>query len=139
MQNGSPAEIRTPISWVRTRCRCQLDDGGMNLAYSLGIEPSTGELTARCYQPDQLGAQIGCGGGNRTHLVVAYEATECASSTSPHQILARPEGLEPPTSCLEGTCSIQLSYERELAYPERIELSTRELTAHRSATELRVR
>ena len=26
--------------------------------------------------------------------------------------LARPEGIEPPTSCLEGSCSIQLSYGR---------------------------
>ena len=25
-------------------------------------------------------------------------------------ILACPEGLEPPTCCLEGSCSIQLSY-----------------------------
>ena len=26
--------------------------------------------------------------------------------------VARPEGLEPPTLCLEGRCSIQLSYGR---------------------------
>ena len=26
--------------------------------------------------------------------------------------LARSEGIEPPTNCLEGSCSIQLSYER---------------------------
>ncbi len=25
-------------------------------------------------------------------------------------VLACPEGLEPPTCCLEGSCSIQLSY-----------------------------
>ena len=29
-----------------------------------------------------------------------------------HHILARMEGLEPPTYCLEGSCSIQLSYIR---------------------------
>jgi hypothetical protein len=26
--------------------------------------------------------------------------------------MARPEGLEPPTRCFEGSCSIQLSYGR---------------------------
>ena len=26
------------------------------------------------------------------------------------QMLACPEGIEPPTTCLEGRCSIQLSY-----------------------------
>ncbi len=31
-----------------------------------------------------------------------------------HHILARMEGLEPPTYCLEGSCSIQLSYIRAL-------------------------
>ena len=29
-----------------------------------------------------------------------------------HTALARWEGLEPPTLCLEGRCSIQLSYQR---------------------------
>jgi hypothetical protein len=28
--------------------------------------------------------------------------------------MARPEGLEPPTLCFEGRCSIQLSYRRVL-------------------------
>ena len=28
--------------------------------------------------------------------------------------MARPEGVEPPTLCLEGRCSIQLSYGRSL-------------------------
>ena len=29
------------------------------------------------------------------------------------RILARPEGIEPPTTSLEGRCSIQLSYGRK--------------------------
>ena len=40
-------------------------------------------------------------------------ATACAAQRSgSHQArrLACPEGLEPPTCCLEGSCSIQLSY-----------------------------
>jgi hypothetical protein len=28
--------------------------------------------------------------------------------------MARSEGLEPPTLCFEGRCSIQLSYERAM-------------------------
>ena len=31
-----------------------------------------------------------------------------------HHIMARFEGFEPPTYCLEGSCSIQLSYNRAL-------------------------
>ena len=29
--------------------------------------------------------------------------------------MACPEGLEPPTCCLEGSCSIQLSYGQSVA------------------------
>ncbi len=29
--------------------------------------------------------------------------------------MVRPEGIEPPTKSLEGSCSIRLSYERTLA------------------------
>ena len=30
--------------------------------------------------------------------------------------MVRPAGLEPTTLCLEGRCSIQLSYERTMSY-----------------------
>ena len=33
-------------------------------------------------------------------------------ATAPHPELARQKGLEPLTYCLEGSCSIQLSYWR---------------------------
>ncbi len=33
------------------------------------------------------------------------------------RLMAIPEGLEPPTPCLEGTCSILLSYGTSLASP----------------------
>ena len=35
--------------------------------------------------PLSLVPQCGCGGGNRTHLVAAYETAVCSSSSSPHQ------------------------------------------------------
>ena len=40
--------------------------------------------------------------------------------------MARQEGLEPPTYCLEGSCSIQLSYWREFKLEQvtRIELAS---------------
>ena len=34
-----------------------------------------------------------------------------------HHILVRPEGLEPPAHCLEGSCSIHLSYGRLVVLP----------------------
>ena len=39
--------------------------------------------------------------------------------------MARPEGFEPPTLCLEGRCSIRLSYGRIFGYPNN---STRVVT-----------
>ena len=39
-------------------------------------------------------------------------AFDCSSPTEAGGKLARQEGLEPPTYCLEGSCSIQLSYWR---------------------------
>ena len=39
-----------------------------------------------------------------------------SSSTIPTWELARPAGFEPATSCLEGTCSIQLSYGRAMEW-----------------------
>ena len=32
------------------------------------------------------------------------------------EYMARPEGLEPPTLCFEGRCSIQLSYGRAVCF-----------------------
>ncbi len=33
----------------------------------------------------------------------------------PKKMVVRPEGIEPPTKSLEGSCSIRLSYERTQA------------------------
>ena len=55
------------------------------MGWVMGFEPTNTGTTIRCLRP--LGD---------TH----------------HIKLARQEGLEPPTYCLEGSCSIQLSYWR---------------------------
>ena len=55
-----------------------------SMGWVKGLEPSTPGTTIRC--SNQL----------------SYT----------HHILARQEGFEPPTYCLEGSCSIQLSYWR---------------------------
>ena len=45
-------------------------------------------------------------------------AFDCSSPAKPELKMARQKGLEPLTYCLEGSCSIQLSYWR--IYLERV-------------------
>ena len=47
--------------------------------------------------------------------------------------MARPEGLEPPTLCSEGRCSIQLSYGRIVIFSHRITESTSLLSRARDS------
>ena len=56
------------------------------------------------------GVVTGCGGGNRTHDPWLMRPVRHHAS-SPRK-LARQKGFEPLTYCLEGSCSIQLSYWR---------------------------
>ncbi len=58
-----------------------------NMGWVMGLEPTTPGTTIRC--SNQL----------------SYT----------HHILVRQEGFEPPTYCLEGSCSILLSYWRILS------------------------
>ena len=46
-----------------------------------------------------------------------------------HMNMARPEGLEPPTYCLEGSCSILLSYGRTYFFMHAVFLSSLELSS----------
>jgi hypothetical protein len=78
------------IPWYFCLSGTSLQGGRINglpqvLGWVKGFEPSTLGTTIRC--SNQL---------SYTHRV----------------ILARQEGLEPPTYCLEGSCSIHLSYWR---------------------------
>ena len=56
----------------------------------------------------------GVGNGTRTHNARNHNPVLCQLNYTHHILLgmARQEGLEPPTYCLEGSCSIQLSYKR---------------------------
>ena len=51
--------------------------------------------------------------GARPKCLLTFCRTLRGFSSTPHAPMARvacPEGVEPPTICLEGRCSIQLSY-----------------------------
>ena len=65
-----------------------------HMGWVKGLEPSTPGTTIRC--SNQL---------SYTHHI-------SRRSGFPASALARQEGFEPPTYCLEGSCSIQLSYWR---------------------------
>ena len=53
----------------------------------------------------------GVDNGARTHDTRNHNPVLCQLSYI-HHILVRQEGFEPPTYCLEGSCSIHLSYWR---------------------------
>ena len=58
----------------------------------------------------------GVGDGIRTHDLQCHKLTRSANYATP-TILARLKGLEPLAPCLEGRCSIQLSYRRVSVVP----------------------
>ena len=49
-----------------------------------------------------------------THHICVFHTGYCADLLRPRRELVRQRGLEPLAYCLEGSCSIQLSYWREL-------------------------
>ena len=83
------------------------------LGWEMGLEPTTPGTTIRC--SNQL---------SYTHHI----STVCKSlDECPKERLVRQKGLEPLAYCLEGSCSIRLSYWRELIWMEqvtRIELAS---------------
>ncbi len=67
---------------------------------AMGLEPTTPGATVQC--SDQLSYA-------RRHFIITELKT---LQKVPIKHLVRPEGFEPPTHCLEGSCSILLSYGR---------------------------
>ena len=75
----------------------------LHLGWVKGLEPSTPGTTIRC--SNQL---------SYTHQIHGVQPEE----------MARQKGFEPLACCLEGSCSIQLSYWRILERVTRIELAS---------------
>ena len=92
-----------------------------SLALPLGDAPMWKEIRDRDY-PDPL-LLSGVGDGTRTHNARNHNPVLCQLNYThhiygrdllkhPRRELARQKGLEPLAHCLEGSCSIQLSYWR---------------------------
>ena len=84
-------KVRCLTAWLhpyikRVKLKFKLEFDLYKMGWMIGVEPTTSRATT--WHSNQL----------------SYI----------HHILARMEGLEPPTYCLEGSCSIQLSYNRAL-------------------------
>ena len=72
------------------------------VGWEMGLEPTTPGTTIRC--SNQL---------SYTHHIKFVSIPTAAFFAGKTDEMARQEGLEPPAYCLEGSCSIQLSYWRE--------------------------
>ena len=72
--------------------------------------------------PQKNWGYYGVGDGTRTHNAWNHNPVLCQLNYTHHiylaEKMARQKGLEPLTYCLEGSCSIQLSYWR--IYMERV-------------------
>ena len=93
----------TPV-WKGMRDRDTPDPSFLFVGWVKGLEPSTPGTTIRC--SNQL---------SYTHHMDIH-----MGSTDDREKMARQKGLEPLAYCLEGSCSIQLSYWRVSVKLERV-------------------
>ena len=82
--------------------RDSIPDPALFVGWVKGLEPSTPGTTIRC--SNQL---------SYTHHISCIRAIFAAMLRALKMV--RQKGLEPPAYCLEGSCSIQLSYGYKLA------------------------
>ena len=100
-----------------------------HMGWVKGLEPSTLGTTIRCsnqlsYTHHIFVSPVGrwharrdslfCGKATAVQTIhwIVFKSRLSNPWPVPHHTLARQEGFEPPAYCLEGSCSIQLSYWR---------------------------
>ena len=94
---------RRAAAWWKNKGLGSSPNPSLHLGWVKGLEPSTPGTTIRC--SNQL---------SYTHQIHGVQPEE----------MARQKGFEPLACCLEGSCSIQLSYWRILERVTRIELAS---------------
>ena len=127
--SGAPAGIRTPDTLLKRQVLCLLSYWGICMAGMAGLEPTISESKSGVlplhYIPIFLFYFIRTGPESGPYYIMGWvkglepstpgTTIRCSNQLSytHHTILlARQEGFEPPTYCLEGSCSILLSYWR---------------------------
>ena len=97
----------------------------LHVGWVKGFEPSTPGTTIRCSTQLSYTHHITILSSGKLNLSKADSicsgctGTQCEEHwrSGPCSDVARLEGLEPPAHCLEGSCSIHLSYRRVLRTP----------------------
>ena len=82
-----------PCMWGKTQAGAATPACRLDVGWVKGLEPSTPGTTIRC----------------SNQLSYTHHITDVRSHL---ERLVRLKGLEPPARCLEGSCSIHLSYRR---------------------------
>ena len=78
------------------------------MGWVMGFEPTNTGTTIRCLRPLGDTHHIQLTKRNSTPNTTLNRSSPVGAGAK----MARQEGLEPPAYCLEGSCSIQLSYWR---------------------------